>query len=114
RGYSWRRQVREAQYSFALFTRICSGPSRNAGAEMMRGIGSRSDRAPDVTSNHDQEGADARRDRITHPAPARLWGLCVRGGGGGRDADVVGAPAGAGTVLRVWRVRDLGAGRPQL
>ena len=37
--------------NFSLYTRICNDPSQNAGAEMMRGIGSRSSRPPDVTSN---------------------------------------------------------------
>jgi hypothetical protein len=43
--------------------------------EMMRSIGSAIGRSPDVTGHHGQEGADARGDRITHSAPARLWDL---------------------------------------
>ncbi len=34
------------------YTRICNGPSRNAGAEMMMGTGSRCRRPPYVTGNH--------------------------------------------------------------
>src|SRR3989442_14401620 len=81
---------------------------------MIRGIGSRSGRPPYVTGNHGKEGTDARGDRITHPAPARLWGVCVRGGRDGWDAVGVGPADGPGAVLRVWGVRDLGPGRPQL
>jgi len=58
---------------FALCTGICTGPSVDAGgAETMTGTGSRGARPPDVTRYHGQEGADARGDRSTHSAPARL------------------------------------------
>src|SRR5712692_396176 len=59
----------------SVFTRICTNPCVDAGAEMIGGIGSESDSSPDVTRHHRQEGADARGNRITHSAPARLWDL---------------------------------------
>ena len=59
-------------------TRICTVPALRAGGDEVReGIGSRCGSPPDVTRNHGREGADARRDRSTHPAPAGLWGLCL-------------------------------------
>src|SRR3990170_691112 len=64
---------RPATMKESVFTRICTDPCVDAGAEKIGGIGSEGDRAPDVTRHHGQEGADARRDRITHSAPARLW-----------------------------------------
>jgi hypothetical protein len=40
-------------------------------------IGSDIDRSPNVAADHEQEGADARGDRITHFALARLWDLSL-------------------------------------
>src|SRR5438128_11188499 len=97
-----------------LYTRICNGPSQNAGAEMTRGIGSRCRRPPYVTGNHGKEGTDARGDRNTHPAVGRLRGVRPGGGRDHEPADAVGAADGRRAVLRVWGVWDLDPGCPQL
>src|SRR5712691_11978662 len=103
-----------ASWKKALSTRICNQPRQNAGAEKMRGIGSRCRRPPDVTGNPGKEGTDARGDRNTHPAVGRLRGIPPRGGGDHEHPDAVGPPDGRGAVLSVWRVRDLRPGRPRL
>ena len=53
----------------------------------MQSIGSETDRSPDVTRHHGQEGADARGNRSTHSAPAGLWGLCLGGRRSGQHVD---------------------------
>src|SRR3990172_11388009 len=98
----------------ALFTRICRGPSPDGGAEMTRGIGSRSDRPPYVTGNHGKEGTDARGNRITHSATARLRGVPVGSGRGDRGAVAVDPADDRDPVLRLRRLRDLGPRRSQL
>ena len=84
------------------------------GAEMMRGIGSGSDKPPHVSCHHGKEGADARGDRITHSAPAGLRGVRLGGGGGDRHADPLDSADRARAVLRLQRLRDLGPGCAQL
>src|SRR5262245_46454737 len=80
----------------------------------MESIGSESGRAPDVTGHHEQEGADARRDRNTYSAPARLWDLSLGGGGRGQHADPMDPADGPGAVPRLWGLRDLGPRAAQL
>jgi SIR2-like domain len=99
---------------FPLFTGMCTDPSPEAAAEMKQGIGSGSSTPPDVTRNHGREGADARGDRNTHPASARLQGDHVGGGRRDRDADPVGAPEREPVGLLLRRLRGHAPGRPQL
>src|SRR2546427_10334059 len=99
---------------FSLFTGICTGPGLNAGAEMTRGIGSEGGTPPVVTRNHRREGADARGDRNTHPALARLWGLRLGGRRGDQHPDPGDPADGPGALLRLWGLRDRRAIRPQL
>src|SRR5436309_3517162 len=109
----WPEQFSVPSLNSWLSTRICRGPCWEAG-EGRGGIGPGSGTPPHVTGHHGEEGADARSDRITHPAAARLWGLRLDGGRGAQHADAVGAPDGPDPVLRVWGLRHLGARRAQL
>jgi hypothetical protein len=81
---------------------------------MMRSIGSALDRSPDVTGHHGQEGADARGDRITHFAPARLWDRGMSTRRKRQHADPFDPADRRGAVLRVRGLRDLGPRDPQL
>ena len=76
-------------------------------AEMGASRGSEGDRTPDVTGDHGQEGADARRDRNTHSAFAGVWDLSVGGRQSSQHADPVDPAGRPGT--RLWGLRALGA-----
>jgi hypothetical protein len=92
----------------------CSPWAGNRPHEMMRSIGSALDRSPDVTGHHGQEGADARRDRITHSAPARLGDLGLGTRRRRQHADALDPADRRGAVLRVRGLRAFGARDPQL
>src|SRR5260370_29014864 len=81
---------------------------------MTESIGARTDRSPDVTRYHGQEGADARGDRSTRSAPAGLWGLCLGGRRSDQHVDPLDPADRRGTLLRLRGLWDLGARDPQL
>ncbi len=100
--------------SFSLCARICADAGPNAGEEMTRGIGSGSGTPPAVTTHHGKEGADARGDRITHPAAAWVWSVSVGGHGRDQPAAAVGAADGPRAGLSLWGLWAGGAGPAQL
>jgi len=84
---------------------------------MLGGIGSESERPPDVTRHHGQEGADARGDRITHAAPAGLWDLWLGHGRSRQHADPLDPADGRGAIrlkeqlAQLWTYTYEGAAR---
>src|SRR5262249_38288529 len=68
--------------------------------QMRKSIDSGVGTSPDVTRNHRQEGADARGDRNTHSAAARLWGLPLGCRRWRQHADAVDPADRRGALLR--------------